>query len=158
MVEKTRMGGIRFGLTAAAALGVLLLYTSPAHAKGFVLFTRGEDISKVADIPQQLLEQVKQNTGTASPAIGYKYGMFGVFFLNIWTWGGEYVIFDGDSYGDLGAEGAAQMLGVSAADLPKPFTFHFPPGLLVIVVLVLGFLGFTFLIKGGDSDDEEEEA
>lgn len=158
MVPKTRMGGIRFGLTAAVTLGALLLCASPAHAgRGFVLFTRGEDISKVADIPPQLLEPVRQSTGTANPAIGYKYGMFGVFFLNIWTWGGEYVVFDGDSYGDLGAEGAAQMLGVSVADLPKPFTYSFPPGLFIILVLGLGVLGFILLTKGSGGDEEDEE-
>jgi len=139
-----------------SALVIAVFFTAtPAHAKGFVLITHGDDISKVADIPVQIIEGVKQSTGSPNPAIGYKYGQFGVFFLNIWTWGGEYVVFDDDTdtYWDLGADGAAQMLGVGVGDLKKPLTYTFPPGLVIILVLVLGIGAFAFFTRG--KGDEE---
>ena len=90
---------------AAAAFAIPLLFCAmmvfkpvTAEAKGFLLITYGDDISKVADIPPEQLEGVKQATGATNPLIGYKYNQFGIFFLNIWTWSGDYVIYEDDTY------------------------------------------------------------
>ena len=100
---QTEEKSIFWGLFSALVLGAVLLAPSRGEAKGFMLITYGDDISKVADIPPQILENVKQSTGATSPEIGYKYSNFGIFFLNLWTWGGDYVIFENDTYWDLGA-------------------------------------------------------
>ena len=149
-----RFFGGRVLSSMLSALALCLVFFAPKEgaAKGFILITHGDDISHVADIPPQVIEQVKQSTGAANPAIGYKYGAFGIFFVNIWTWGGEYVVFENDTFWDLGAEGAAQMLGVGVGDLPKPITYTFPPGLIILVLLAIGFLLYVFVFSKGDDD------
>jgi hypothetical protein len=152
--EKSIVGG----LLSALVLGAVLLAPSRGEAKGFMLITYGDDISKVADIPPQILENVKQSTGATSPEIGYKYSNFGIFFLNLWTWGGDYVIFENDTYWDLGAEGAAQMLGVDAGALKKPFTYSFPPGLIVLLLLVVVGAVYWIFTRNKESELSPEPA
>ena len=135
-----------------AALACILFAPRTSEGKGLILITHGDDISHIADIPPQIIDSVKQSTGATNPAIGYKYGEFGIFFLNIWTWGGEYVVYENDTYWDLGAEGAAQMLGVGVGDLPKPMTYTFPPGLVIIILLIVGFLVYTFVFAKKEDD------
>jgi hypothetical protein len=59
-----------------------LLSPSAASAKGIVLITWGETISHVGDASPQ----ARQMLGTRQ--VGYKYGYFGVFWLDLWTHGG----------------------------------------------------------------------
>ncbi len=78
-------------------LGGLFLFPSSASAK-IVLITRGETINHVADIPQptknQLLQEIRQQGGKcADLAVGFRYRYFGVFWLDFWTWGGQYCTF-----------------------------------------------------------------
>ena len=145
--------GVISGLFGAFVVSSVLMAPSRAEArKGFILITTGDDISKVADVPAQLAPVVKQLTGAANPEIGYKYSMFGIFFLNIWTWDGDYVIYEGDTFWDLGTEGAAQMLGVGVDKLKKPFFYSMPPGLIILMLLFAGgFLVFAF-VRGGADD------
>ena len=143
-------GGI-CGLFGAFAISMVLLSPIHAEAKGFVLITHGDDISKVADVPPQLAPLVKQLTGASNPEIGYKYSMFGVFFLNLWTWGGDYVIYQDETFWDLGEQGAAQMLGVDVESLKKPFTYTMPPGLIIVLILLAG--GFVFFAFTYGSED-----
>lgn len=146
-----KKGGI-CGLFGVLAISLVLLTPIRAEARrGLVLITRGDDISTVADIPSQLLPVVKQLTGAADPKIGYKYSMFGVFFLNLWTWGGDYVIYQDDTFWDLGETGAAQMLGIDVDALKKPFFYTMPPGLMIL--LLLGAGGFVFFTFVSGSDD-----
>ena len=154
--------GLSFGRSAAlAAVGAafcaaMLFRPAVAEAKGFVLITYGDDISKVADIPADQLEGVKQDTGASNPAIGYKYSMFGIFFLNIWTWSGEYVLYEDDNYWDLGTEGAAQILGTAPDQLKKPLGYTIPPGLVLILVLIIGGVVWKLVLsKGGSSSSSD---
>ena len=134
------MMGRRVAMSTVPALfcAMMLFKPASAEAKGLILITYGDDISKVAEIPPAQLEGVKQATGATNPLIGYKYNQFGIFFLNIWTWGGEYVIYENDTYWDLGAEGAAQLLGIQMEQLKKPLGYRIPPGLILVLILVIG--------------------
>ncbi len=126
---------------------IMMFRPSQADAKGFFLITYGDDISKVADIPAAQLESVKQATGAANPAIGYKYNQFGIFFLNVWTWGGDFVLYENDTYWDLGVDNAAQILGVTPDQVKKPLGYKVPPGLILILVLIIGGVFWAFVLK-----------
>jgi hypothetical protein len=151
----------RNGLKSVTVMAIPALFCAmtmfkpaQAEAKGFILITYGDDISKVADIPAAQMEGVKQATGAANPAIGYKYNQFGVFFLNVWTWDGDYVLYENDTYWDLGAAGAAQLLGIPADQLKKPLGYKIPPGLILILVLIIGGVAWKFVLApkfGGGS-------
>lgn len=123
-------------LAVVAAFVSVLGTSSVAEAKGFFLVTYGEDITHVADIPADVADSEGIPPGVA---VGYKFGNFGLFWLNVWTWSGEYVLFEGDNYQQISEEEAALFAG---HEVSKPWTYSFPPGLIVIILLVVGFLGY----------------
>jgi hypothetical protein len=77
--------------------------------------------------------------------IGYQYDNFGIFWLDLWTWGGDYVIYDGVKDGGHGKiitkAQAAAFMGVDEGKLSKPLNYSFPYGLDIIVAL--GLLRFV---------------
>lgn len=139
------------------ACGAIMLNASDAQAKrGIVIINSGEDIDHVGDVLPAHLPALQQSTGASKPAVGYMYSEFGIFWLNIWTWDGKYVLFEGDNFWALTPEHAAGYLGVPVAKLSKPLFYTIPPGLVVILLLVIGF-GVFWFVGGKDDDDEESE-
>jgi hypothetical protein len=139
------------GLALAAAA---LFFLSPgrASAKGIILITHGDTINHVADIKNPLLLEVMHKDGWTHPAIGYKYSYFGIFWLDLWTWGGEYCIYEDKKYMPLTPE-LAEAAGVSEKELKKPFLYRFPLGL--VILLTLGMVGgFSAWMRRGQSDAE----
>lgn len=149
--------------TAAYAIsmifGVLILFNaSDAQAKkGIAIINTGEDITHLADVDAKSLEEVKASTGAQKPAIGYLYSEFGIFWLNLWTWDGKYVLFENDQVWDVTPEQAAKFSGVTVDELSKPFFYSVPPGLAILVILGLLFVAFMFFVKGDDDEDEPEK-
>ena len=82
--------------------------------------------------------------------VGYHYKRFGVMGLDIWRWGGEYVLYNGLGHGSslLGGtityvvitQDEAATLGVPVS---VPWRYYLPPGLIV----VLGLLELAIAIK-----------
>jgi hypothetical protein len=134
---------MRTGLLVALFPALILLFSpSTAEAK-FLLITHGDSIDKVADLTEEGKKSVKEQIGE-DLEVGYMYGQFGIFYLNIWTWNGKYVLFAGDEYFDASPEEIAALAGVASVDeLNKPWTYTFPPGLLIIVAGILIFVAFA---------------
>ncbi len=122
-----------------------------AEAKVPFLITYGDSISQLGPLPadkKEILEKVTE----PGAAVGYKYSYFGLFFLDLWTWGGEYCLFREKSFWSLKPEQAAELLGVPADKLPKPFFYRFPS---LLSLLVLGIIGMIILGRFVKSDEEE---
>jgi hypothetical protein len=141
---KTCLAGLTISLLA------LFLQPSQILAKGIVLITWGETISHVADLPPQVKADLRKMPGMAltEPAVGYNYSYFGIFWLDLWTWGGKHCLYQGKTVWDVPANVIADMLGKSEDQLSKPWYYTFPPGLLIVVgivalVVVLSFFGKT---------------
>ena len=124
-----------------------------SEAKVPFLITYGDSISQLAPLPTDKKEILEKAT-RAGVEIGYKYSYFGLFFLDLWTWGGEYCLFHEKSFWSLKPEQAAELLGVPADKLPKPFFYRFPSLLSLLVLGILGLLIASRFIK----TDEEEAA
>jgi len=71
----------------AAAVAALALWLQPAaaHAKGIILITHGDTINHLGDVASEY-----RGAGLPATTVGYKYSSFGVFWLDLWTWGGTY--------------------------------------------------------------------
>lgn len=138
------------------AFALVCMSYGEAHARrGIMLITSGDSITEVAPLDPEAAKAVEAETG-AGAAIGYKYEQFGVFWLEIWSWDGKYVLFNGDDYWDIPDEQLAAMAGVGSLDeLSKPLTYTIPPGLAIIVVAVLGFGAFAIFSKGDDEDEDD---
>jgi len=130
-----------------------------AHAaKGFMLITSGDEIQKVADLKPEFKEMADAELGPGIQ-VGYMYQHFGLFFLEVWTWEGKYVLFREDEYWDPPEAEIAEMAGVASIDeLGKPWQYKFPPGLGILVVLIAGFVAFKLLTRGKDDEAQGEQA
>jgi len=136
----------RFNVTIAAILALLLITLccsrADARRRGFVLITHGDSVKHLGDVPSDYAVTVREMTG-ASTKVGYLHQGFGVFFCDIWTWGGEYCLYDDDNnVWALQEPEAAELLGIAESDLAPPMLYRFPPGLLLIGVLVAGYVAY----------------
>lgn len=105
--------------------------TSPPVVAGIpILITHGDTIAKIGDAPQEVLAVIP------NVAIGYKYSYFGIFWLDFWTWGGEYCLFEGLKFDSLTPEQCAQLLKTNVNSLPKPWVYRIPLGLAIVLGLV----------------------
>jgi hypothetical protein len=137
----------------ASAVAALLLAPSTSSAK-FFLITHGDTISKLGDVRPEDREQVRKDTKRNDVAVGFKYSSFGVFWIDLWTWGGEYCVYSeaGEkTYWVIPPAVAAQLLGKSEGDLGKPFNYRCPVGLLVIGGCVLVFAPMAIRAKAAEN-------
>jgi hypothetical protein len=105
-----------------------------------ILITRGDTIAKIGDLPAEL-----KIGPFANLAVGYKYSYFGVFWLDFWTWGGEYCMFEGKGFEPLSAENCAKLMNTEVGKLSPPLVYRFPLGLvslggLFAVLVPLGIM------------------
>lgn len=126
----------RANLLLAVLVALLCLAPARAYAGGFFLVTYGDSFKYLGDVPAAQMAAIQQATGK-DPQIGYKYSYVGLFWIDVWTWGGEYCLYKDKTYWSLDRSQAAALLGLDEAALPKPWTYRYPPGLLILGVLAL---------------------
>jgi hypothetical protein len=122
----------------AGAAALVICCSSTAHARrGFFLITHGDAIKHVGDVVPEMRPQVQAATGqTDDVQVGLLHQRFGVFWVDVWTWGGEYVLYNGgDDVWQLDPEEAASLTGKTVAQLQKPLWYTVPPGLVAAIVL-----------------------
>jgi hypothetical protein len=114
---------------------LVLFSASPAHAGrgGIVIINYGEDTLHIRDLPPEVANQI------GYPTLAYRYDLFGVFWLDLWRWGGEFVVYDEGqlSYAPLTAEDLEALGGAGV-----PWKYRAPPGLLIVLGLI--YLGTFF--------------
>ncbi len=124
---------------AASSLLILLCVSNlGCSRRSFAIWGAGSTISHRAEFAAGLHEQLALESGFENPQIGFKYEYFSLFFLDLWTGEGEYVLYEGDRYFPLSEEQLAT-LGTSADELGKPFMYRVPLGWIPLVILLIGF-------------------
>jgi len=128
---------------ALAGFALLALAAAPprADAAKLMLITHGDQIRELTPAP-----------GAAAAAGGLKVGHVcsygGLFWVDFWTWGGQYCVFNPAGPKEcqvVPPAVAAGLLGVSEGDLPTPFFYRYPLVLLILVAAAVGlglFLAF----------------
>jgi hypothetical protein len=128
---------IRVTLLAAA------LCCGPSAAQACpVLITRGETVTDMGRVQPQF-----HGANLPSTQVGYKYGHFGVFWVDLWTWDGTWCLHSGNRYWALKPAQAAELLGKTEAQLHPPFLYRFPPGLLIATGLIVLWVVKLFLSR-----------
>ncbi|MEM6954633.1 MAG: hypothetical protein AAF411_06300 [Myxococcota bacterium] len=119
------------------ATGLLLL---GGCGRGMVVVGVGESIDHLASFDDETKAQLQAETGFAEPAVGLKYESFSLFFLPVWNWEGDVVVYetDGDRYLPLSDTELREFTGRSADDFSTPFLYRFPIGLMVLLAIVAG--------------------
>jgi len=128
--------GTRYWRYGAAVL-MAYAFLSPSKASaGAVLVTWGDTISHVGEVSPQN----RQNLGVNK--VGYKWGYWGVFWIDLWTHSGTYCVYEGKRYNPIQPAEAARLLGKSENELSTPFLYRVPLGWLIFgPLLVIGIIG-----------------
>lgn len=124
----------------AVVLAVLCAQPRAAEARGIVIINTGDDIMYLHAMPQAAIDAMPDLAGYK---VGYKYSLFGVFWLDIWRWDGELVIYQGNTYEPVPDE-ARELIGGET-----PIGYRLPPGLLAILCGVAVALVSTLKRKRG---------
>ena len=119
-------------------VGTLVVAGSASRTDAAVLITHGDTIKELGEP-----KTPKTAGATGGLKVGYKYSYFGLFWCDLWTWGGEYCLFIPKEglfgkarYEPISQAQAAEYLGTPADQLPKPFLYSYPLGLLIIGAIV----------------------
>lgn len=135
-----RFRSVQF-LSLVVALLVMLLTARQAEARrGFLLITFGDKISEIAPIAPDVKAEMAAEFKSNDLVVAYYYQCFGIFNVDLWTWGGSYCVYDRVNMEclEMPAEIVAPLAGMSENEISVPLLYRFPPGLTAIVVL--GFL------------------
>jgi hypothetical protein len=144
-------------------LAVAVAVAGPSRAAaGIVMVTAGPTIKHLGDVPAAKLAAAQSaerdanlrrgrvdvfGKGMSRPAVGFRYNYFGLFWVEFWTWGGEFCLYEGTTAVRLSQGQAADLLGREPVDLRKPFNYSYPPGLLVLAGLAAIILPALLLTK-----------
>ena len=104
----------------------------------------------------------KYNLG-ANAEVGHHYQTFSFFLPIIWTWGGEYCVWNsgiltGVHYVVISDEDASELVGYDLSSRKRPFFYRWPMGILIVlwglfflVCFAGGGIGIAFfsLVFGG---------
>jgi hypothetical protein len=121
------------------AVVVVVGLGGPAEARrggGAVLINTGDDILHLRDLPSADTAAFADDPSTEAVVfskLGYRYERFGVFFMDIWRWDGEFVLYSGDTYAPIDGEMLDLVGGASV-----PWRYRLPEGLLIL--LAIGYL------------------
>ncbi len=135
----------RYALACVTACFLLAL--SEARA-GVVLITRGETICHLGDacppapppaVPPAPPDRRDREANTPAPnrGVGYKYGYWGIFWIDLWTWGGEYCVYEGDRYRPISRGEAARLMGKPETELGTPLLYRVPLGWFIFAPLIV---------------------
>jgi hypothetical protein len=135
-----------------------LLWLVPARAEagGVVLITRGDTIANLGEIVSAQKAKIEAETAPGVK-VGYVYNYFGLFWLDLWTWGGRYCVYKDKNFWDVSPAEAASFLGTEEGKLGKPFLYRFPPLLYILGIVAIG-AGVVKLRSKGEGGEGEKSA
>jgi hypothetical protein len=106
------------------------------------LITHGDTISHIGET-----RRVFKGEQLPATSVGFKYSSFGVFYVDLWTWGGTYCLYDGRRSWPKTPEEVAGYLDKKESELSQPFLYTFPLGLLILVPGAILYYGGKLLYK-----------
>jgi hypothetical protein len=113
-----------------------LLSAREASAGNGIVITSGVTIRQVGDVSHT------KRSGQNVTKVGFKYSYYGVFWIDFYTSGGTYCVYDGDKYDPIDPAAAAYLLDKSEGSLSRPFLYICPSGWLLVGGLVaVGIVG-----------------
>lgn len=123
---------------------VVLFGAGEAQAKrGIMIITTGTTHSELGPVKKDYVSQLgpderREIESAHYDTVGYQYSHFGIFWLDIWNWGGEYIVYNkvSENGGIVTPAQAALLMGIEERKLGKPFNYRMPYGLLLVVGLV----------------------
>ena len=120
---------------------LLLALPDRAQARGIpIIYNTGDTSFAERPLPATLRGLTRDATH-----MGYHCQHFGLFWITLWTWDGQWAIYNDKVVYKLPDEVAAVALGIAGKDPGKPFFYRFPLGLLLITVVTVGWGGYELI-------------
>lgn len=119
--------------------------TADVQARGWaVVWGSGEALVDVGELPSDVAAEVNLEL-EADVTVAFLYEYAHLFFLDVWSWDGKYVLRDGHSYWELDDTQWRELLaGGSVEQFDKPFLYQFP---LFPTLVALVFAGWMVWVK-----------
>ncbi len=142
-------------LLGSGLLALVFFASVPTAEAAIILWGQGDSITKIKETSPETKKRlvmmsriIRARSGKVIPTdykIGYKYSYFSLFFMNMWTWKGSFVLYRKRRYISLTPK-RAKIYKIKLSSLSKPFGYRYPLGLLVLIgggafLLVLGGMG-----------------
>lgn len=136
-----------------AVIVFLLPSETQARARIPLLITYGEKMTPIADVPNDAPVKVEY----PDAAVGYRYDHVGIFWMELWTWNGEFCVYSDDkSTAIIGMpEEISLATGIPESKITKPFFYSCPP--LLGTIVLLGVLAGLVKIMEIRSEAKEVE-
>ena len=96
---------------------------------GIVVINTGDDIVHIRDLDPEV------GAAIGYTKLGYRYQRFGLFWLDLWRWDGEFVVYEGLTYVPLSDEELASLGGAST-----PWRYRLPDGFLILAAIAYYFV------------------
>ena len=143
---RVRRSLVRGVATAGLACWVLLgPMTTRAEAGVPILVGSGTYIVRVGPLPADLATRIRKETGKEM-ALGYKYSYRSLFLLDLWTWNGEYCLYQANSYIPVTLAQATEFMKGTGKTIEPPFQYRYPLGLLFLGALAC-FMLVTLAVR-----------
>lgn len=129
-------------LRCAPAAFVFVVLLAGCGRGGFIVVGAGETLDHLASFDAETSQRLQAEVGFVDPAVGLKYEYFSLFFLKVWTWEGDVVIYEKgeDLYIEVTPEELREYTGRSSDEFGRPFLYRFPLGQIVLFLALTMFL------------------
>lgn len=130
--------------TFCLIVGLFVSVSDPSRALAGIpiVWSTGESIGHIGD------------AGTVQDVplhkVGFKYWSFSILFMDVWTSGGTYCLYEGDRYIELSPTEASEVMGTPGV-LANPWWYSFPLGWIAIAGLVAFVFGKSLLNHGKET-------
>lgn len=106
-----------------------------ARGRGFKLITYGETVTELGPVSR---EHLPPGFPPGTLKVGFRYDYFGFFWLDLWNWDGEYVVYNpADKTGGVVSKAdAGALMGVDEGAVGKPLNYRMPYLLTFLLGLV----------------------
>ncbi len=115
-----------------------LVFVAPAAAQFRlpILFGYGDHVTRLGEITDWESRDGLRSQMGDSVAVGYQYRRITVFFIPVWTWGGNYCVYAGNRYRVIPQALAAQLVGRPEEQTQTPLLYRYPLGIAVPLILL----------------------
>jgi len=103
-----------------------------------IIFGNGEEMTEMGELPSEVSRDVENELGTRV-TVAFLYEHVHVYYLDVWTWNGRYVLHSGNKYWEPGSDKWQKMIGGEPSDkYGKPILYRIPLLTALLSVIVAG--------------------